>query len=162
MWWPQVTRTLLPADCEIHASVDSGGSIAVDDTGVSLQRCLLADGPGGLYVRDSGSARLEGCEFVRNVNDTHVWSDSFLYTDNPASSLSMGCDTCDASQTYGPVLPLASAPAGEFLSGNDTAFVVLQLVRSSPCHHHSFTPAPFIASHWSPSGSDRCMLLLCS
>jgi hypothetical protein len=145
MWWPQVTLSLVPADCEVRDAARLYSGINVDGTTVSLQRCLLADNPGvGIYVRESGSARLEGCEFMRNRYDTYVTASSSLFTDKPASAVSTGCNNCDATTTYGPILTLASAPAASFLSGEDAAFVELQLVRFSTCHTFIFTPAFFI------------------
>jgi hypothetical protein len=102
----------------------------VNDTRVSMVDCVISDALNspGLYMVVRSLARLEGCKFLRNGNDTLVQTDSILYTDTPASSLSQGCPTCLPDE-LGPILPLTSAPANKFLTGNEPGFVALQLVR---------------------------------
>jgi hypothetical protein len=92
--------------------------------------CVISDALNsqGLYLLGRSLARLEGCKFMRNGNDTLVQTDSFLYTDTPASSLSQGCPAC-LPDYLSPILPLTSAPANKFLTGNEPGFVALQLVR---------------------------------
>jgi hypothetical protein len=161
------------ADCEVrHTAVEKGG-IRLNETNASLERCLFADNrDNGVYC-ELGSTRMEACTFLRNGFDIYITYDAFLFTDTPASALSMGCVGCTSSN-FGPVLPLASAPAGEFLTGGDTDFVALQLVRLAACQHYSCTevlaasrssplhlccPVTQIFSLW-PLDSDTCWLLL--
>jgi hypothetical protein len=100
------------------------------DTQVTMVDCLIADTPNGqgLFLLGQSLALLEGCEFLRNGNDTLVETDSILYSDTPASLLSQGCRGCNP-KNLGPILPLTSAPAYKFPTGNEAGFVALQLVR---------------------------------
>jgi hypothetical protein len=117
-------------DCEVRGNPSTKyASVAVNDTQVSMVDCLIADNPNGhgLYLWGRSLARLEGCKFLHNGHDTLVQRDSILYTDTPAFSLSQGCLTC-LSYQLGPILPLTSAPATKFSTGNEPGFVALQLV----------------------------------
>jgi hypothetical protein len=164
MCCPHVTLTLPPADSEVRFTAERAGGVAVNSTNVSLQRCLLADNPDeALGTRDSGNVRMEGCKFERNAFDINVQPSSVLYTDTPASALSMGCVmatvkeaniSCNASTKYGSVLPLASSGSEMFLTEEDVPFVALQLVRLCLNLHHSSVASPsvlLIASYSSPS-----------
>jgi hypothetical protein len=158
------------ADCEVrHTAVEKGG-IRLNETNASLERCMFADNrDNGVYC-ELGSTRMEGCTFLRNGFDIYITYDAFLFTDTPASALSMGCVGCTSSN-FGPVLPLESAPAGKFLTEKDTDFVALQLVCLSACQHYSctvvlaasplhlFCPVAQICSLW-PLDSDTCWVPL--
>jgi hypothetical protein len=122
---------MLLTDCEARGNPSLwGANVQANYTQVSMVDCLIADTPNGqgLYLLGRSLARLEGCKFMRNGNDTLVQADSILYTDTPASSLSQGCPTCLPDQ-LGPILPLTSAPANTFLTWNEPVFVARQLVR---------------------------------
>jgi hypothetical protein len=123
----------LPADCEVRHAAEEYAGVAADGTEVSLQRCLFANNPSiGVSSRETGSVRVEGCEFVDNGYNIRVWTDSVLYTDNLALANSMGCHDCDSTEEYGPVRPLSDVPTStKFLADTDPDFVALQLVRPS-------------------------------
>jgi hypothetical protein len=159
---PQLTFP--PADCEVRFTAETYGGVGVNDTNVSLQRCLLADNPDeAVSCRNYGNVRMEGCKFERNAFDINVRPYNDLYTDTPASALSMGCVkhtveeeavSCDASTKYGPVSPLALSTGTTFLTEEDVPFVALQLVRLCSTLHHSsdaLPPVLLIASYSSPS-----------
>jgi hypothetical protein len=136
---PQVTLTLPSADSEVRFTAEKAGGIFVRGTNVSLQRCKFADNPDeAVSCRDSGNVRMEGCKFERNAFDINFQPYNDLYTDTPASALSMGClshyigynrVSCNASTKYAPVSPLALSSETTFLAEEDVPFVALQLVR---------------------------------
>jgi hypothetical protein len=146
MCWPQVTLTLPPADSEVSFTAETFGGVMANGTEVSLQRCLLADNPDeAVSCRDYGDVRMEGCKFERNAFDINIHPYTNLYTDTPASALSMGCVkesikgeavSCNASTEYGPVSPLALSSGKPFLTEDDVPFVALQLVRLCSTLHH--------------------------
>jgi hypothetical protein len=163
MCCPHVTLTLPPADSEVRFTAETAGGVAVNGTNVSLQRCLLADNPDeALGTRDSGDVRMEGCKFERNAFDINVQPYSNLYTDTPASALSVGCVehvykgeevSCNASTKYGSMSVLGLSTE-TFLTEEDVPFVALQLVRRCSTLHHSsdaLPPVLLIASYSSPS-----------
>jgi hypothetical protein len=161
MCCPHVTLTLPPADSEVRFTAERSGGVGVNGTNVSLQRCLLADNPDeAVGLRDFGSVRMEGCKFERNAFDINVHPFTDLYTDTPASALSMGCVEhvsegkrvlCNAATKYGPVLPLASSGSEMFLTEEDEPFVALQLVCLCLNLHHSSVASPLLISYSSPS-----------
>jgi hypothetical protein len=109
------------------------GGLSVNRTEVSLQRCVFAENMStGVYCAQRSTVRSEDSMFLSNGNDTFIDNSSRLYSDIPASNLSVGCYNCDESFEFGPVLPLQQAPAELFLTGNDTNFLALQLVRICP------------------------------
>jgi hypothetical protein len=122
----------LPADCEAkHVKDIRKGAVYFQSTEGSLQRCVLANNAdSGLTAIGGASARVQGCKFVGNAFSIFVQRASVVYTDTPTLVQSRGCNFCTDTGGYGPVLPLSEVPTGvRFLTGTDTAFVALQLVR---------------------------------
>jgi hypothetical protein len=118
------------ADCMTFGTDNAG--VTANGTTVSLQRCQLAGSTGvGLFAANTSKARVEGCKFVRNGNDTLLLWDTALYTDMASSNFSQGCSACQ-DIVYGRVLRLEEAPANIFLTGADAGFVQAQQVTLCP------------------------------